>query len=167
MEFEHLHRKSRCEMLIIVMTSLSLARVFLCLFTFTLFSASRWLAEIWQLSRREPQGNWSWSSNCRDVVASSWLSKPFFRAEVKMTLGLVHASYSLPYMHIFLCLFVAHSFIHYLTHSFVYSVLNSLFLPSLIRWFVCLFIHSLVRSFFHSLIRFSFVRSFIHSLTNS
>ena len=101
-----------------------------------------------------------------DVVASSWLSKLFFRAEVKMTLGLVHASYSLPYMHIFLCLFVAHSFIHYLTHSFVYSVLNSLFIPSFIRWFVCLFIHSLVRSFFHSFIRF-FVRSFIHSLTNS
>ena len=114
----------------------------------------------------EPQGNCSWNSNCRDVVASSWLSKLFFRAEVKMTLGLVHASYSLPYMHIFLCLFVAHSFIHYLTHSFVYSVLNSLFIPSFIRWFVCLFIHSLVRSFFHSFIRF-FVRSFIHSLTNS
>ena len=40
----------------VVMTSLSLARVFLCLLTFTLFSASRWLAEIWQLSRRGATG---------------------------------------------------------------------------------------------------------------
>ena len=35
----------------IVMTSLPLAHVFRCLFTFVLVSASRWLAEIWQLSQ--------------------------------------------------------------------------------------------------------------------
>ena len=34
----------------LVMTSLPLARVFQCLFTFALVSAWRWLAEIWQLS---------------------------------------------------------------------------------------------------------------------
>ena len=34
------------------MTSLPLARVFQCLFTFALVSASRWLVEIRQLSRR-------------------------------------------------------------------------------------------------------------------
>ena len=46
LEFEYLHRKSRCEMLIggddiIVMTSLLLARVFQYLFTFVLVSALR------------------------------------------------------------------------------------------------------------------------------
>ena len=49
---------------------------------FSMFvSATRWLAEIWQLSRRgvgEPQGNWRWNwrwnSNSRGVVASS---RPF------------------------------------------------------------------------------------------
>ena len=43
----------------IVMTSLPLARVFQCLFPFALVSASLRLTEIRQLSRREPQGNWS------------------------------------------------------------------------------------------------------------
>ena len=45
LEVEYLHRKSRCEMLIggddISMTSLPFARVFQCLFTFALDSASR------------------------------------------------------------------------------------------------------------------------------
>ena len=36
----------------LVMTSLSLTRVFQCLFTFALVSAPRWLAAIWQFSRR-------------------------------------------------------------------------------------------------------------------
>ena len=36
----------------LVLTSLPLARVFQCLFTFALVWASRWLVEIWQLSRR-------------------------------------------------------------------------------------------------------------------
>ena len=40
----------------LVMTSLPLARVFQCLFTFALVSASRWLAEIWQLSRKGATG---------------------------------------------------------------------------------------------------------------
>ena len=39
-----------------VMTSLPLARVFQCLVTFALVSASRWLPEIWQLSRPEATG---------------------------------------------------------------------------------------------------------------
>ena len=42
--------------MISVMTSLPLASVFQCLFTFELVSASRWLAEIWQLSRRGATG---------------------------------------------------------------------------------------------------------------
>ena len=40
----------------LVMTSLPFARVFQCLFTFALVSSSRWLAEIWQLSRRGATG---------------------------------------------------------------------------------------------------------------
>ena len=39
-----------------VMTSLPLTIVFQCLFTFALVFASPWLAEIWQLSRREATG---------------------------------------------------------------------------------------------------------------
>ena len=60
LEFEYLHRKSRCEMLIgrddLVMTSLPLARVFQRLFKFAFVSASRWLTEIWQLNRRGATG---------------------------------------------------------------------------------------------------------------
>ena len=41
---------------ILVMTSLPLARVFQYLFTFPFVSASRWLAEIWQLSRQRATG---------------------------------------------------------------------------------------------------------------
>ena len=59
----------------LVMTSLPLASVFQCLFTFAFVYALRWLAEIWQLSRREATGleglDWRWNSNSRDVVASS------------------------------------------------------------------------------------------------
>ena len=40
----------------LVVTSLTLARGFQCPFTFALVSASRWLAEIWQLCRREATG---------------------------------------------------------------------------------------------------------------
>ena len=40
----------------LVMTWLPLARAFQCLFTFVLVSASHWLAEIWQLSRRQATG---------------------------------------------------------------------------------------------------------------
>ena len=40
----------------LVLTSLPLARVFQCLFTFALVSSSRWLAEVWQLSRQGATG---------------------------------------------------------------------------------------------------------------
>ena len=60
LEFEYLHRKSRCEMLIggddISNDVITHARVFRCLFTFALVSPSRWFAEIWQLSRRIATG---------------------------------------------------------------------------------------------------------------
>ena len=52
LEFEYLHWKSRCEILIggddilVIMTPLP----------FALASTSRWLAEIWQLSRRAATG---------------------------------------------------------------------------------------------------------------
>ena len=57
LEFEYLHKKvdEKCWLteMTLVMMSLPLARVFQCLFTFALVSASHWLAEIWQLSQRE------------------------------------------------------------------------------------------------------------------
>ena len=65
----------------LVMTSLSLARVFQCLFTFALVSASRWLAESDSSVDGELQGNWRWNSNSREVVASSpSFSRPVARA---------------------------------------------------------------------------------------
>ena len=67
--------KSRCEMLIgemtLVMTSLPVARVFQCLFTFALVSASRWLAENRSSVYGGSQGNWRWNSNSIDVILSS------------------------------------------------------------------------------------------------
>ena len=42
--------------MILVMTSLPLAHVLKCLLTFMLISALRWLAEIWQFSRRGATG---------------------------------------------------------------------------------------------------------------
>ena len=70
LEFEYLHRKDDAKCWLAEMT-LPLARVFQCLFTFALVSA---LAD-WRKSAcsvdREPQGNWRWNSNSRDVVASS------------------------------------------------------------------------------------------------
>ena len=42
--------------MILVMTSLPLAHVLKCFFTFMLISALRWLAEIWQFSRRGAKG---------------------------------------------------------------------------------------------------------------
>ena len=47
----------------LIMTSLPLAPVFQCLFTFVLVSASS--------GDGEPQGNWRWNSNARDEVAIS------------------------------------------------------------------------------------------------
>ena len=84
LEIEYLHWKRRCEMLIggddISNDVITLTCVFQCLFTFALVSASHWLAEIWQLRRRKPQGN----SNSRDVVARSLsFSRPAARAPRK------------------------------------------------------------------------------------
>ena len=54
--FEQIDAKCWLAKMTSVMTSLPLARIFQCLFIFALFSASRWLAEIWQLSRRGATG---------------------------------------------------------------------------------------------------------------
>ena len=60
LEFDNLHQKvdakSWLSEMTLVMMSLPLACVFQCLFTVVLISASRWLAEIWQLSRRGDTG---------------------------------------------------------------------------------------------------------------
>ena len=53
----------------LVMTSLPLALDFRCLFTFALVSASRWLAEIWQLSRRGATGELEVDSNSRGLIS--------------------------------------------------------------------------------------------------
>ena len=70
LEFEYLHRKSRCEMLIggydITKDVITPG---------TCFSTSVYIRAYWRKSDRsvdrEPQGNWRWNSNSRDVVASS------------------------------------------------------------------------------------------------
>ena len=59
LEFEYLHQKveEKCWFAkMTLVTSLSLVCVFQYLFTFVLVSTSCWLAEIWQLSLREPTG---------------------------------------------------------------------------------------------------------------
>ena len=60
LEFDNLHQKvdAKCWLaeMTLVMMSLPLACVFQCLFTVALISASRWFAEIWQLSRRGDTG---------------------------------------------------------------------------------------------------------------
>ena len=54
--FEKVNAKCWLAEMTLVMKSLPLARVFQCLFTFALVSASRWLAEIWRLSRQGATG---------------------------------------------------------------------------------------------------------------
>ena len=75
LEFEYLHRKSQCEMLIgrdvISNGVITLGTCFQCLFMFTLVSDSHWLAEIWALSRLGATGELDMDSNSTDVVASS------------------------------------------------------------------------------------------------
>ena len=76
LEFEYLHWKSQCEMLIdgddISNDVITLWHVF-----FSVCSHSRSFplcADWWKsdtLVNREPQGNWRWNLNSRDVVASS------------------------------------------------------------------------------------------------
>ena len=59
LEFEYLHRKSRCEIrceMLIGRDNNDLSRVFQCLFTFVLVPALRWLTEISQLSLRGTKG---------------------------------------------------------------------------------------------------------------
>ena len=81
MEFEHLHRKSRCEMLIggddISNDVITLGT---CFFNVCLRSRSFPLHADWRKSdssvNEAPQGNWRWNSNSRYVVASS---PSFFR----------------------------------------------------------------------------------------
>ena len=76
LEFEYLHRKSRCEMLTggddISNDVITLAT---CFFNVCLRSRSFPLHADWRKSDssvdREPQGNWSWNSNSRYVVVSS------------------------------------------------------------------------------------------------
>ena len=70
LEFEYLHRKSRCEMLIggddISNDVITLGTCFSMLFPFAFVSPSLWLAEIWKCSvDGELQGNWRWNSNCK------------------------------------------------------------------------------------------------------
>ena len=66
LEFEYLHRKSQCEMLIggddISNDVMTIGTCFLCLFTFALVS--------FEPIGGEPQGKWRWNLNSRDVVAS-------------------------------------------------------------------------------------------------
>ena len=68
----------------LVMTSLLLARVFQPLFTFALVSASRWLAEIWQLSRHGATGELEVEFKFRrrtcKVASSLSFSRPAARA---------------------------------------------------------------------------------------
>ena len=76
LEFEYLHRKSRCEMLV------TLA---MCCSKFFLHSRSILLHTDWRKSDSsvdgEPQGNWRWNSHSRDIVASSrFFSRPTTRA---------------------------------------------------------------------------------------
>ena len=70
LEFQYLHRKRRCEMLIggddISNDVITLGTCFSMLLTFAFVSPSLWLAEIWKCSvDGEPQGNCRWNSNCK------------------------------------------------------------------------------------------------------
>ena len=75
LEFEYLIEKVDAKCWLVEMTSvmmsLPLACVFQCLFTFVLVSTSGWLVKIWEPVDWEPQGDWRWKLNSRDVVASS------------------------------------------------------------------------------------------------
>ena len=78
--------------IIMVMTSLPLERVFQCLFTVALVSASCWLSEIWQLSGRGTTGKLEveFKINSRDVVASSSsISRPAARVPGELARRLI------------------------------------------------------------------------------
>ena len=78
---EKLDAKCRLAEVILVMTSLPLVRVFQCVFTFALVFALLFISGKSDTSvDGEPQGNWRWNSNSRDVVASSpSFSRPTLR----------------------------------------------------------------------------------------
>ena len=59
-----------------------------CLFTVVLISALRLLAKSDSSVDGEPQGNWRWNSNYRDIVASSPSFLPSLLATVTMQLKL-------------------------------------------------------------------------------
>ena len=80
LEFENLHQKSGCEMLIgrddiLVMMSLPVVHAYMFFFNVCFHSPSFPLCADCQKSNslvdREPQGNWRQNSNSRDIVASS------------------------------------------------------------------------------------------------
>ena len=79
LQFEYLHWKSRCEMLIgrddISNDIITLGTCFHAFFNVCLHSCWFPLCAHWRKSDRsvdgEPQGNWRQNSNCRDIVASS------------------------------------------------------------------------------------------------
>ena len=91
LEFKYLHRQiekvaAKCWLaeMTLIMTQFPLACVFQCLFTLSLISASRWLAEIWQLSRRGATGELevefkSQRHSCKAVRSPSF-SCPFAKA---------------------------------------------------------------------------------------
>ena len=88
LEFEHLLRKSWCEMLIggddTSNDVITLALVYLCLCTFALVSVHCRKSD--SSVNRKPQGSWRWKySNSRDIVASSRtsFSRPAARAPWK------------------------------------------------------------------------------------
>ena len=76
LEFEYLHRKSRCEMLIVGRDiSNDVSSIFQEFLNVFLHSCSSQLRGDWRKSYSsvdgEPQGNWRWNSNSREVLASS------------------------------------------------------------------------------------------------
>ena len=79
LEFEYLHRKSRCEMLIggddISSDVITLGTCFHVFFNLCLHSHLFPLRADWRKSDSsvdgEPQGNWRWNSNSRDVATGS------------------------------------------------------------------------------------------------
>ena len=84
-EFEYLHRKRRCEMLIGRDDSSAAIYLWLLFLNVCLHSRSfRLRADQFKSDCSvdgEPQGNWRWNSNSRDVIASSpSFSRPATRA---------------------------------------------------------------------------------------
>ena len=88
LEFKYLHRQiekvaAKCWLaeMTLIMTQFPLACVFQCLFTLALISASRWLAEIWRLSRRGATGELevefkSQRHSCKAVRSPSFSCPP-------------------------------------------------------------------------------------------